>query len=135
MIVLFERVTTLSEHLNYKILPPTPLSPLPMLRAYCYLLCHRYIPLLLNFMDEVHDVEELDHEEKQQHQHHLKQIKHATHHIRPSNLHLVNHVCVVLQVLCVRACGCDITLHCLYYCTSVCSIRVFCYKYMYMLHM
>jgi len=60
---------------------------------------HRYIPLLLNFMDEVHDVEELDHDEMQQHQHHLKQIKHATHHMRPSNLHLVNHVCIILQVL------------------------------------
>ena len=54
--------------------------------------------MLLNFMDEVQDVEELDTEAKQQHQHHLKQIKHATHHMKPSNIHLVNHVCIILQV-------------------------------------
>ena len=58
----------------------------------------RYIPMLLNFMDEVQDVEELDSEAKQQHQHHLKQIKHATHHMKPSNIHIVNHVCIILQV-------------------------------------
>ena len=49
-------------------------------------------------MDEVQDVEELDTEAKQHHQHHLKQIKHATHHMKPSNIHLVNHVCIILQV-------------------------------------
>ena len=54
--------------------------------------------MLLNFMDEVQDVEELDSEAKQQHQHHLKQIKHATHHMKPSNIHIVNHVCIILQV-------------------------------------
>ena len=90
-----------------------------------YIIC-RYVPMLLNFMDEMQDVEELDHEAMQQHQHHLRQIKHATHHMRPSNIHLVNHVCVILQV-CMHLCTCvPLSVYmcacvCVYMSVSVCT--------------